>query len=399
MKLSFTEQEEAFRAEAAAWLDAQLSGPFADLRHLASMSGEVPRRRAFEAAMAEARWGAIGWPAQYGGRDASLAQQVIFAEEYVRSGAPGRINHIGTELAGPTLIHFGTDAQKARFLGPMLRGEEIWAQGYSEPGAGSDLSNVRTRAWLEDGPNGPEWVIEGQKIWTSLAQHADWIFVLCRTEKGSKGPKGLSFLLVPMHQPGITVRPIRQMNGGAEFNETFFDGARTPAENIVLGPGEGWRAATGLLGFERGVATLAQQMSFHTEFAAMLKAARESGAIGDPLIRQRIADAHIGLRAMRYNAMRMLSHGGEGLSGAALTYKVHWSKAHQAFTELAMDVIGPAAEIAPGRDYAFPSLPDAFLFSRADSIYGGTNQIQRNLIAERALGLPREPRGDVKPAS
>lgn len=396
MRLGFTPQEEAFRQEAANWLDEQLSGPFKAIRWLAAQYGMVEERRAWEAALAEAGWGAIGWPKQYGGRDASLAEQVIFAEEYVRAGAPGRINHIGTELAGPTMIHFATDAQKERFLPPMLRGEEFWAQGYSEPGAGSDLSNVRTKARLEDGPNGPEWVIEGQKIWTSLAQYADWIFVLCRTEEGSKGPKGLSFLLVPMRQPGITVRPIRQMTGGSEFNETFFDGARTSADNIIGQPGDGWRVATGLLGFERGVSTLAQQMSFRTEFAAMLDSARSNGMIKDPLIRQRIAEAHIGLRTMRFSAMRMLSHGSEGLSGAALTYKVQWSKWHQRFTELAMDILGEAAEISDNKDYHFGLLPAAYLGARADSIYGGTNQIQRNLMAERALGLPREPRGDIK---
>lgn len=393
MKLGFTQAEEAFRREAARWLDEQLSGPFAHLRGFSRMGGRVPERRAFERALADARWGAIGWPERYGGRDASLAEQVIFAEEYVRSGAPGRINHIGTELAGPTLIHFATEAQKQRFLPPMLRGEEIWAQGYSEPNAGSDLSNLRTRARLEQGPDGPQWVIDGQKIWTSLAHEADWIFLLCRTEEGSRGPKGLSFLLVPLRQKGIAIRPIRQINGGAEFNEVFFDGARTPADNIVGGEGQGWQVATGLLGFERGVSTLAQQMSFRTEFAAMLDIARRNGAIADPLIRQRIASAHIGLKVMRYNALRMLSHREDGLSGAALTYKLQWSKWHQAFTELAMDVIGEEAEIAPGADYAFPMLPDAFLFARSDSIYGGTNQIQRNLVAERALGLPREPRG------
>lgn len=397
MKLGFTPEEEAFRAEAAAWLNEQLSGPFKSIRWLDAQYGMVEERRKWEAALAEAGWGAIGWPKKYGGRDASLAEQVIFAEEYARAGAPGRINHIGTELAGPTFIHFASEAQKDRFLPPMLRGEEFWAQGYSEPGAGSDLSNVRTRARLEDGPNGPEWVIEGQKIWTSLAQYADWIFVLCRTEEGSKGPKGLSFLLVPMRQPGITIRPIRQMTGGAEFNETFFDGARTAAENIVGNPGDGWKVATGLLGFERGVSTLGQQMSFRTEFAAMIEAARANGAINDPLIRQRIAEAHIGLRTMRYSAMRMLSHGSEGLSGAALTYKVHWSKWHQKFTELAMDILGEAAEISDSPDYEYGLLPSAYLAARSDSIYGGTNQIQRNLMAERALGLPREPRGDTRP--
>ncbi|WOK38170.1 acyl-CoA dehydrogenase family protein [Sphingomonas sp. C3-2] len=394
MKLGFTPEQEAFRLEARGWLDEQLSGPFASLRGHMEQSGLIEERKRWEGALGAAGWSTIGWPKEYGGRDAELAEQVIFAEEYARSGAPGRIGHIGIELAGPTILHFGREDQKRRFLPAMQAGKELWAQGYSEPGAGSDLSNVRTRARLEDGPNGREWVIEGQKIWTSLAQYADWIFVLARTEEGSVGPKGLSFLLVPLHQDGITIRPIRQITGDAEFNETFFDGARTAEENIVGAPGEGWKVALGLLGFERGVSTLAQQMSFRIEFAALLDAARKNGALNDPGIRQRIAQAHIGLKGMRYSALRTLSDaGGEGLSGAALTYKIYWASWRRSFGELVMDVLGPSAEIADAAPYDFHFLPRMFLGSRADTIYGGTNQIQRNLIAERALGLPREPRG------
>ncbi|WP_257549394.1 acyl-CoA dehydrogenase family protein [Sphingopyxis sp. DBS4] len=393
MKLGFSPDEEVFRAEAAAWLTAELGGPFADVRGLTSLTDAPERRRDWERRLGEAGWSCVGWPKAYGGRDATLAQQVIFAEEYARAGGPPRLNHIGIELAGPTILAFGTDEQKARFLPAIAKGEEIWCQGYSEPGAGSDLANVRTRAWRED----DDWVIEGQKVWTSLAQFSDWIFVIARSEEGSRGPKGLSFLLVPVDQPGVTVRPIHQITGEAEFNETFFDGARTDAANILGTPGDGWKVAMGLLGFERGVSTLAQQMGFRNELDAVIAAARTNGAAKDPLIRQRIAKAEIGLRLMRYGALRMLTHAEDGkLNPAALTYKIQWATWRRDLGELAMDVLGQAGETTPGGDYAFPALPNLFLYSRADTIYGGTNEIQRNIIAERALGLPREPRGDLK---
>ena len=393
MKLGFSPDEEAFRAETAAWLKAELDGPFADVRGLTSLTDAPERRRDWEQRLGEAGWSCVGWPKAYGGRDATLAEQVIFAEEYARAGGPPRLNHIGIELAGPTILAFGTDEQKARFLPAIAKGEEIWCQGYSEPGAGSDLANVRTRAWRE----GEDWVIEGQKVWTSLAQFSDWIFVIARSEDGSKGPKGLSFLLVPVDQPGVTVRPIHQITGEAEFNETFFDGARTDAANILGEPGDGWKVAMGLLGFERGVSTLAQQMGFRNELNAVIAAARANGAAKNPLIRQRIARAEIGLKLMRYGALRMLTDAEGGkLNPAALTYKIQWATWRRDLGELAMDVLGQAGETVLGGDYSFPALPNLFLYSRADTIYGGTNEIQRNIIAERALGLPREPRGDLK---
>jgi alkylation response protein AidB-like acyl-CoA dehydrogenase len=315
-----------------------------------------------------------------------LAEQVIFAEEYARAAAPIRLGHLGVELLGPTLLALGTDALKKRFLPSMARGEEIWCQGYSEPNAGSDLASVRTRARLVDGPCGPEWSIDGQKIWTSLAQFADWIFLLARTEADSRGAQGLSYLLVPLKQSGVTVRPIRQMTGDAEFNETFFAAARTPADNIIGAPGEGWKVAMATLAFERGVSSLGSQMLYRNELDQLVARAQDNGMARDPLIRQRLAEAHIGLKVMRYSALRMLTHSASGqLSEAAYTYKLHWGIWHKRLGELAMDIMGPEGEIAGG-------LQNLFLFSRADTIYGGTSQIQRNIIAERALGLPKEPR-------
>jgi alkylation response protein AidB-like acyl-CoA dehydrogenase len=394
MKLGFTAAQERFRQEAAAWLETQLSGPFSDLRGLATMSSHAERRKEWERALGAARWSCVGWPQQYGGRDASLAEQVIFAEEYARARAPFRLGHLGIELAGPTILAFGTEAQKRRFLPPIARGEEFWCQGYSEPNAGSDLANVRTRAELRVSDRASQWLVNGQKIWTSLAQLADWSFVLCRTQEGSRGHQGLSYLLVPMHQSGVSVRPIRQMTGECEFNETFFADALTDADNIVGAPGEGWKVAMGTLAFERGVSTLGQQMGFRNELQAIIAAARANGSIDDPDIRQRLAHAHCGLKIMRYSALRMLASAAAGnLSNEAYTYKIFWASWRKKLGVLALDVLGPQGEIAVAAPYEWPLLPWLFLNSRADTIYGGTNQIQRNLIAERALGLPREPRG------
>lgn len=392
MRLGFTAAEEDFRREAADWLTAQMAGDFADIRGITTLTEKAERRKEWEQHLGANGWSCIGWPREWGGRGATLAEQVIFAEEYARAGAPGRVNHIGIELAGPTLLAFGTAEQKARFLPGIAAGETIFCQGFSEPNAGSDLASVRTKARLD----GREWVVDGQKIWTSLAQISDWIFVVTRSEEGSKGPKGLTFLMMEIDQPGIDIRPIRQINGDAEFNETFFDGARCPADSLIGAVGDGWRVAMGLLSFERGVSTLGQQMAFRNELDAIVAAARANGAAADPLIRQRIAKAEIGLRLMRYGALRMLSNTDHSkVDGAALTYKIQWATWRRSLGELAMDVLGQAGEVTASPEYEWAMLPNLFLYSRADTIYGGTNQIQRNLIAERGLGMPREPRGDV----
>ncbi|SMH37885.1 acyl-CoA dehydrogenase family protein [Azospirillum agricola] len=389
MDLAFAPELEIFRAEAAAWLEEQLSGPFKDLRGLNNHVDRIDRRREWEQRLGSAGWGCIGWARPFGGRDASIAEQVVFAEEYARARAPARIGHIGVELAGPTLLAFGTDDQKHRFLPGIASGGTIWCQGYSEPNAGSDLANVRTKARRD----GDRYIIDGQKIWTSMGAIADWCFAVCRTEPGSVGPKGLSFLLVDMKQPGVTVRPIRQMTGDSEFCEVFFDGAVADARDRIGAEGEGWKVAMGLLGFERGVSTLAQQMHFRNELDEVIGIAKRNGKAADPLIRQRLAQAHIGLKIMRCNALRMLANAETGGPGPeAHTYKLYWSSWHRDLGELAMEVIGPQAEIGENAE-RFPALTTMFLMSRADTIYAGTNQIQRNIIAERALGLPREARG------
>ena len=390
MQLAFAPELKAFRQEAASWLNEQLSGPFKAIRGQTNQVDNVEERRAWEAALGEARWSVIGWPEQWGGRNASIAQQIIFAEEYARAKGPPRAGHLGVELLGPTLIAMGSEEQKARFLPDIATGKAIWCQGYSEPGAGSDLANVKTRARLE----GDSYIIDGQKIWTSMGTIADWCFVVARTEPGSVGNKGLSFLMVPMDQPGVDARPIRQMTGEAEFAEVFFDGAEALAIDRIGEEGEGWKVAMALLGFERGVSTLAQQMQFRNELDDIIAIAKANGKASDPLTRQKIAKAHAGLKIMRYNALRMLS-GGENnpeLTGAAYTYKLYWSRWHVALGELAMEVMGQDGETGINEE-RFDSLTTMYLMARSDTIYAGTDQIQRNIISERALQMPREPRG------
>ncbi len=392
MQARFSEEDEAFRREIAGWLEQNLRGDFEVVRGRGGPGDEhalFEERHAWERRLGEAGWIGIGWPRDVGGRDLGLSRQVIFYEEYARAGGPGRVGHIGEGLLAPTLIHYGSQQQKDRFLPGILSGEEIWCQGYSEPNAGSDLANVQTRAVLVDG----EWRISGQKVWTSGAATSNWCFVLCRTEPDAPKHKGLSYLLVPMDQPGVEIRPIVQLTGDAEFSEVFYDEACTAAENVVGEPGEGWKVAMGTLAFERGASTLGQQMSFQNELDEVIAAARANGKAKDPLIRQRIAKAWMGLRIQRYNALRTLSEStGAELSPAGTITKIYWATWHRDLGKLAMDVLGADGEVIDAAPYELSPLQRMYLFTRSDTIYGGSNEIQRNIIAERTLGLPREPR-------
>ncbi|MGW1269474.1 acyl-CoA dehydrogenase family protein [Streptomyces sp. NPDC002491] len=382
MDFGFSSADDSFRVEARDWLAA----------HAPQAAG----RRAWERTLGTAGWIGLGWPrGGYGNRTGSLTQQVAWAEEYARSGAPPRSGHIGENLLAPTLLAHGTDEQKARFLPPVAAGEELWCQGYSEPGAGSDLAGVRTRA--EPDPGAGSYRVTGQKIWTSLAHEADWCFVLARTDPQSRRHHGLTFLLVPMDQPGrIDVRPIRQLTGTSDFNEVFFDGAHARAEHVVGAPGDGWRVAMSLLGFERGVSTLAQQIGFAQELGRVVRAAVETGAAADPVVRERLVRLWAELRTMRWNALRTL--GGTGGPGAPSVAKLLWAGWHQRLGEVAVQVRGAAASVGPAdwtpaAPYELDDAQHLFLFSRADTIYGGSDQIQRTIIAERVLGLPRQPKG------
>lgn len=391
---SLAESSDAeFRAAVRGWLTANLTGAFAGLRGAGGPGREheaFEQRLAWDQHLAAAGWTALSWPAEHGGRAATVSQQLIFHEEYARAAAPARVSHMGEQLLGPTLIAYGTPEQQRRFLPAIASVAELWCQGFSEPGAGSDLASVATSARLDGG----QWRITGQKVWTSLAHVASWCFLLTRTEPGSRRGAGLSLLLVPMRQAGVTVRPIRQLTGTSEFNEVFFDDARTEAGLVLGHPGDGWAVARYLLGVERGVATLGQQIQFRREFDEVLAAAQRTGASEDPVLRQRIAQARIGLEALRayaLDAVARLAGPGASTGAEASVMKLLWSRWHRELGELAMDVHGAGALLARGAGYELEDWQRQFLFSRADTIYGGSDEIQLGIVAERALGLPREP--------
>ncbi len=403
MDLRFSDEDEAFRAEARAWLTAQLDGDFSGVRGRGGPGDEhalFDERLAWEHHLGANGWTCVGWPKEHGGRGLSLHQQVIWFEEYARAGGPGRLGHIGEGLAGPTIMAFGNEDQQQRFLPGIVSGKELWAQGYSEPNAGSDLANVATRAE----PDGDDWRITGQKVWTSLAHWSDWVFVLARTDPTAV-PKhrGISYFLMPLRQDGVEIRPIRQVTGTSEFNEVFFDGALARGIDLVGGVNTGWKVAMGTLAFERGASTLGQQMHFRNELDDVLAVARANGSIDDPVIRQRLAAAHAGLEIMRWTTLRVLS--GEDNTApppAAMVTKLYWATWHRDLGELAMDVLGAVAtladqSVAPGNGYELTALQRLFLFTRSDTIYAGSNEIQRNIIGERALGLPPEPKVAAKP--
>jgi alkylation response protein AidB-like acyl-CoA dehydrogenase len=396
MDLRDRPEDRAFREEVRSWLADRVVGEFAALRGRGGSGDETfafDTRLLWEKVLAADGWIGIGWPVGFGGRGLSVTQQVIFNEEYVRAEAPGRVSVFGEGLLGPTLIQYGTPEQQERFLPPILAGTELWCQGYSEPDAGSDLANVQTRAKLD----GDEWVVTGQKVWTSLAHQADWCFVVCRTEPGSTRHHGLSYLLVPMDQPGVEVRPITQLTGTSEFNEVFFDGARTRRDHVVGDVGGGWKVALATLAYERGVGLLGHQLSFRRELDRLMDSARAAGCASDPLLRQRLAGSYAELEILRWNVLRSLAgYDGPAAPPEASIVKLYWASWHRRFGELAMDIQGLPASVLDGFPYELDGFQRTFLFSRSDTIYGGSNEIQRNIVGERVLGLPPEPKGGAR---
>jgi alkylation response protein AidB-like acyl-CoA dehydrogenase len=391
MDLEFSTADQAFAAGVREWLAEHLTGRFAVLVGKGGSQNEeyYELRTEWERELHASGWTGLGWPAEYGGRPATVTQRVLFEYEYARARAPYRVGFQGTNLLGPTLIAHGTHEQKQRFLPGILAGDEVWCQGFSEPGAGSDLAGVKTRAVLDGG----EWVIDGQKIWTSHAHQADWIYVLARTDPDASRHRGLSMLLVPMRQPGIEVRPIMNMAGGDEFNEVFFTGARTEASLVVGTQNEGWAVAMSTLEQERGIAMLGYQTQFEAEFAAALHAAHDSGATADPLVRDRLTRSFAELNVMRWDTLRMLTklmrNGSLGAETSLL--KLAWPQWHQRLGELEMDLLGAASQVV-GENYELGPFQRTYLLSRAESIYGGAQQIHLNIVAERLLGLPRDAR-------
>jgi len=384
---------EEFRAEVRGWLSENLVGDYAALKGLGGPGREheaFEERLAWNRHLAAAGLTCLGWPVEHGGRGLSVAHRVAFYEEYAHADAPDKVNHLGEELVGPTLIAFGTPEQQHRFLPAIRDVTELWCQGYSEPGAGSDLAAVSTSAVLESGAavtGKQQWIINGQKVWTSLAHLSQWCFVLARSEKGSTRHAGLSYLLVPLDQPGVEIRPIVQLTGDSEFNEVFFTDARTDADLVVGEPGDGWRVAMGTLQFERGVSTLGQQIRYARELSGLVDVAKKNGAVDDPHIRERITRAWAGLQTMRSFALATMD---ADVPGEDSVSKLLWANWHRDLGELAMEIRGKAGLVLV--DNEFDEWQRLFLFSRADTIYGGSNEVQRNIIAERVLGLPREAR-------
>jgi hypothetical protein len=348
---------------------------------------------------------APAWPTELGGGGLTPLEQVVMAEEFSRSGVPtgGMNDTFSIQMVGNTLLQWGTPEQQAHFIPRILSGDDIWCQGYSEPNAGSDLGNLGCRAVLD----GDEWVINGQKIWTSAGHLANWIFVLARTDPDAPKHKGISFLLVPMDQPGVEVRPISMLNGDSEFNEVFFTEARCPKENVIGQVNGGWAVAMTLLSYERGEAAAVFPIMFRAELDRIIDLARERGRLDDPLIRQRLAWCHCKVEIMRYLGMKTLSdwlNGGHPGPDAAI-FKLNWSEYHKVVTELGVDLLGPEAMVPSGRAPATsfhtdePGSPNdsagwvgTFMNARAGTIYAGTSQVQRNIIGEMVLGLPKEPR-------
>ncbi len=399
MEIEIRPEDRAFAEEVRRWLDEHLVGEFAAHRGVGGPddSAAWDVRRRWEQELAAGRWLGLTWPPEYGGRGATLAQAIIFEYLYARAQAPYRLGVQGQDLFGPTLLMFGTPEQKARFLPKILAAEEFWGQGFSEPDAGSDLASVRTQARLD----GAEWVIDGQKIWMTFGASADWLYVLCRTEPGSSRHHGLSLLLVPARQPGVQVRPITNMLGDGEFCEVFFDSARTSADLVVGAPGDGWKVAMAALGVERGTLLMPQQLGFEREAEKVLELARArvgpgtgAGASASPGgLSHRLVDAWIAVRLMRVTALRTIGElvAGRTPGAQAATAKLYASVQHQRLLELATELLAEEATVT-GDGYALEPLQRAFLLSRAETIYGGSSQIQRNIIGERVLGLPRDPR-------
>jgi alkylation response protein AidB-like acyl-CoA dehydrogenase len=403
--VSYPAEVESFRAQVRTVLATELPPGWPGIGAIADR--EDAERFAAQWRHSLYRRGLLGitWPRQYGGRGLSRLHQVVLVEELARAGVPygEHTDLFGVKMLGSTLLRWGTPEQKARFLPRILSGADRWCQGFSEPDAGSDLASLATRATLQGG----EWVIDGQKIWTSVAHRANWIFLLARTEPQARGHQGISFLLCPLDQPGVEIRPIRQLTGDSDFNEVFFTGARTPADLVIGAPGEGWKVAMTLLGHERGEEAATNPILFKAELDRLFALAAERGRDRDPLIRQRLAWCHARVEIMRYLGYRILTQvqNGTDLGPAASVAKLYWSEYHVAATELALDIQGLAGLVPEGRGPLRavrtddPGAPNssgswlgAFLNARAGTIYAGTSEVQRNILAETVLGLPRERR-------
>jgi alkylation response protein AidB-like acyl-CoA dehydrogenase len=408
MDLGYSDVDETFRKEIRSWLEHNLPAGWFEPGF--EMSGED--RKAFNGVwpttLFEGGWICATWPVEYGGKGLTTMQGVVLTEEFARAKAPLRADFFGDTLVGPTILQWGTEEQKKTFLPQILNGTMSWCQGFSEPNSGSDLASLKTTATLD----GDEWIINGQKVWTTQGHHANYCFLLTRTDPDASKHKGISYLLVPMKQPGVEVRGITQPDGTAEFCEVFFDNARCPKDNVVGGVNNGWKVANSTLAFERGMSATTGYRRFEEEYRLMVAAATVNGTIADPGIRQRLAEYYTRIQILKINGLRSLSatlnkSRDAGVTALGATNKMFWSEMHQAAMELALDIAGAhsmlvdtglvsAAWPGTGRDnrragYPVSPMMSAFFFSRSETIWGGTSQIQRNIVGERVLGLPKEP--------
>src|SRR5881275_825133 len=398
MDLTYPPDAEEFRGEIRAWLEENLPDGWFDEGF--SMTPEERRKfhEGWTQKLFEGGWLCASWPQEYGGKGLSIMQNVVLNEEFARVDAPMRADFFGDTLVGPTILQWGTEEQKQFFLPKILKGEISWCQGFSEPDAGSDLASLKTRAELD----GEEWVINGQKVWTTQAQYADYIFLLARTDPDVDKHAGISYLLVPMRQDGVEVRPIRQIDGSAEFNEVFFSNARAPRDNVVGGVNNGWKVAMTTLGFERGTSATTSHRRFQKELEHIVGLAKKNGRAADPLVRQDLARAWSKVKIMEINGLRSLTAvlRGDGSTAAlGATNKMFWSEYHQEAMQLAMAILGMDGQVLTGstddefvpgigRRRGSPSYPvsplqASFFFSRSESIWGGSAEIQRNIVGER----------------
>ena len=400
----YSAEAEQFRSRVRSFLDEHLPPDWPGI-------GAYPRDEAlaftdrWRATLHEHGFLGVSWPRKYGGAGLSKLEQVVLVEELARAGVPsmGPNDTFSLKMVGNTLLRWGTEDQKRRFLPRILSGEDRWCQGYSEPDAGSDLAGLTTRA-VRDGEG---WVVHGQKIWQTRAKEANWIFVLARTDPDAPKHKGLTFFLVPLEQPGIDVRPIRMIGGQADFNAVFFDGARTSGDNVVGEVNCGWSVAQSVLGLERGDEAATNPVLFRAEFDRLVEMARQLGQLDDPVLRDRIADAYVRVETMRFLGYRILTGvlSTGNIGPEASISKLYWSEYHRDVTRLAIDVLGPRAMVVDGRppvrgyradDPGAPNSTASWIGALyngvADTIYAGTSEVQRGILAEQVLGLPREPR-------
>jgi alkylation response protein AidB-like acyl-CoA dehydrogenase len=409
MDLTYPVEAEEFRTEIRAWLEQNLPTGWFEQGFEMSEPERAEFNRTWPAKLFSGGWICATWPTEYGGKGLSTMQGVVLAEEFARARAPMRGDFFGDTLVGPTLLQWGTEEQKKEFLPGILKGETRWCQGFSEPNSGSDLASLKTTAVLD----GDQWVINGQKVWTTQGHHADYCFLLTRTDADAPKHAGISYLLVPMRQPGVEVRGITQPDGTAEFCEVFFTDAKCPKDNVVGGVNNGWKVANSTLAFERGQSATTGYRRFEEEYRLLVETAMANGRIAESTIRQRLMEFYTKIQILKINGLRNLSAtltGSRDMGTIALgaTNKMFWSEMHKAAMELALDIFGadsmlvdtgPEAGSWPGalrerRRSGYPVSPmmSAFFFSRSETIWGGSSQIQRNIVGERVLGLPKEPR-------